>query len=78
METSNSISERIRNENNDIVETIHGKIANMDFVLNIPGNFEYSYEYDEQNNWIKRIEWRKEEDGTFTPCAITIRKITYR
>lgn len=78
VETSNSISERIRNENNDIVETIHGKIANMDFVLNIPGNFEYSYEYDEQNNWIKRIEWRKEEDGTFTPCAITIRKITYR
>ena len=78
IETSNSICEEIRNENNDIVETTHGKIADMDFVLNVPGNFVYVYEYDEQNNWIKRTEWKKEEDGTLTPWTITTREITYR
>jgi hypothetical protein len=50
----------------------------MDFVLNIPGNFVYVYEYDEQNNWIKRTEWKNEEDGTLTPWTITTREITYR
>ena len=36
----------------------------------------YQYEYDEQGNWIKRIEL-KESDGKLTPRWITVREISY-
>ena len=78
VKSSNSISERIRNEKNDIVETIHCKIADIDMIYNVPGTFLYVYEYDEHDNWIRRTEWKKMEDETVVPCSITTREITYR
>ena len=78
VKSSNRISEEIRNEKYDIVETINCKIAETNSTYNVPGHFLYEYEYDEHDNWIKRTEWKKMEDGTLTPCSITKREITYR
>lgn len=78
VKSSNRISEEIRNDKHDIVETINCKIAETNSTYNVPGHFLYEYEYDEHDNWIKRTEWKKMEDGTLTPLSITTRDITYR
>ena len=40
-------------------------------------DFFYDYEYDENGNWTKRIQYRPRKDGSYHPKKITVRAIEY-